>query len=103
MAARAYVASRSFRLRLRFTGALLLLVLPLLAAAWGFGKYAASNERAKTDIGLHASLRTAATEFARIAEPDKPSWNLEPWRPVVTESEMVDSRCNPGGPESAET
>ena len=41
--------------------------------------------------------------FARIVEPDKPSWNLEPWRPVVTESEMVDARCNPGGPESAET
>ena len=41
--------------------------------------------------------------FARIVEPDKPSWNLEPWRPVVAESEMVDARCNPGGPESAET
>jgi hypothetical protein len=41
--------------------------------------------------------------FARIVEPDKPSWNLEPWRPVVTESQMVDARCNPGGPESAET
>jgi Protein of unknown function (DUF2599) len=41
--------------------------------------------------------------YARIAQPDKPSWNLEPWRPVVSESQMVDARCNPGGPESAET
>ena len=40
--------------------------------------------------------------FARLAQPDKPSWNLEPWRPVVTEQQMVDTRCNPGGPESAE-
>jgi hypothetical protein len=41
--------------------------------------------------------------YARVVEPDKPSWNLEPWRPVVTESQMADARCNPGGPESAET
>ena len=40
--------------------------------------------------------------FARVVDPDKPSWNLEPWRPVVTDSQMVDARCNPGGPESAE-
>lgn len=37
--------------------------------------------------------------FARLAEPDKPSWNLEPWRPVVSAQRMYDTRCNPGGPE----
>ncbi len=37
--------------------------------------------------------------FARILEPNKPSWNLEPWRPVVTERQMVGARCNPGAPE----
>ena len=41
--------------------------------------------------------------YARLVQPDKPSWNLEPWRPVVTESQMTDARCNPGGPESAES
>jgi len=40
--------------------------------------------------------------FARLVQPAKPSWNIEPWRPVVSESQMVDARCNPGGPESAE-
>jgi hypothetical protein len=40
--------------------------------------------------------------FARLVQPDKPTWNIEPWRPVVTESQMVDTGCNPGGPESAE-
>jgi ABC-type transport system substrate-binding protein len=40
--------------------------------------------------------------YARLVQPDKPSWNIEPWRPVVTAAEMVDARCNPGGPESAE-
>ena len=40
--------------------------------------------------------------FARLVQPDKPSWNIEPWRPVVNEQQMVDARCNPGGPESAE-
>ncbi|MFT4085865.1 MAG: DUF2599 domain-containing protein [Gordonia sp. (in: high G+C Gram-positive bacteria)] len=37
--------------------------------------------------------------FARLMDPDKPSWNLEPDRPVVSESDMIAARCNPGGPE----
>jgi Protein of unknown function (DUF2599) len=37
--------------------------------------------------------------FAEIAQPGKTSWNLEPWRPVVDDDAMVDSRCNPGGTE----
>ena len=41
--------------------------------------------------------------FARLVDPDKPSWNIEPWRPVVTDRQMVDARCNPGAPESAES
>jgi hypothetical protein len=38
-------------------------------------------------------------QFAEFAQPGKTSWNLEPWRPVVDDSEMFASRCNPGGPE----
>ena len=38
-------------------------------------------------------------QFAEIAQPGKSSWNLEPWRPVVGDAEMVASGCNPGGPE----
>lgn len=37
--------------------------------------------------------------YARLVEPNKPSWNIEPDRPVVTEQEMVAARCNPGAPE----
>ena len=37
--------------------------------------------------------------FAEFAEPGKPSWNLEPYRPVVSDEEMLQSHCNPGGPE----
>jgi len=37
--------------------------------------------------------------FAEIAEPGKTSWNLEPWRPLVDDATMVDTRCNPGGTE----
>ncbi|WP_428342501.1 DUF2599 domain-containing protein [Mycobacterium sp.] len=37
-------------------------------------------------------------DFAEAAQPGKVSWNLEPWRPVVDETTMVDTRCNPGGP-----
>lgn len=38
-------------------------------------------------------------QFAEIAQPGKASWNLEPWRPVVDDAEMVASRCNPGSSE----
>ena len=34
--------------------------------------------------------------FARLVDPDKTSWNLEPRRPVVTTDEMISARCNPG-------
>jgi len=37
--------------------------------------------------------------FARAVEPDKPSWNIEPSRPVVTDQQMIETRCNPGAPE----
>ncbi|MGV9858950.1 DUF2599 domain-containing protein [Gordonia sp. NPDC003425] len=38
-------------------------------------------------------------DFARAVEPDKPSWNIEPGRPVVDRQQMIATRCNPGGPE----
>lgn len=38
-------------------------------------------------------------QFAEIGYPGKTSWNLEPWRPVVDDSEMVATRCNPGAAE----
>lgn len=37
--------------------------------------------------------------WARLIRPDKPSWNLEPWRPAVGYQATVDAQCNPGGPE----
>ncbi len=40
-------------------------------------------------------------QFAELVEPGKASWNLEPWRPVVDDAEMLASGCNPGGPEEA--
>jgi hypothetical protein len=36
-------------------------------------------------------------ELAEVLQPGKPSWNLEPWRPVVDATTMVGSGCNPGG------
>ena len=49
-------------------GALLVLILPLGAAAWAFGNYAASNERIQTDARLDASLRAAASEYGRVVD-----------------------------------
>ncbi|BBY06964.1 DUF2599 domain-containing protein [Mycobacterium noviomagense] len=38
-------------------------------------------------------------QLAELAQPGKVSWNLEPWRPVVDDTTMLASGCNPGGPE----
>jgi hypothetical protein len=38
-------------------------------------------------------------EVAEVLQPGKTSWNLEPWRPVVDDTTMIDSGCNPGGSE----
>jgi Protein of unknown function (DUF2599) len=35
--------------------------------------------------------------WAELAEPGKASWNLEPWRPVVDDNQMIAAGCNPGG------
>nr|WP_221333559.1 DUF2599 domain-containing protein [Nocardia transvalensis] len=40
-------------------------------------------------------------EWARLVAPDKPSWNLEPWRPAPGYQGTVSARCNPGGPDPA--
>ena len=34
-----------------------------------------------------------------MLQPGKTSWNLEPWRPVVDDTTMIGSGCNPGGSE----
>ena len=36
--------------------------------------------------------------YARAVEPNKASWNLEPWRPVVTTRRMIETGCNPSAP-----
>jgi hypothetical protein len=38
-------------------------------------------------------------ELAEVLQPGKASWNLEPWRPVVDDTSMARSGCNPGGSE----
>ncbi|MFD0360840.1 DUF2599 domain-containing protein [Nocardia sp. GCM10030253] len=38
-------------------------------------------------------------DWARMVAPNKPSWNLEPWRPAVGHQATVQASCNPGGPE----
>lgn len=37
--------------------------------------------------------------YARIAAPNKPSWNLEPWRPNIGYQATTEAACNPGGAE----
>lgn len=39
---------------------------------------------------MHAQLRCH-----ELGAPDKDTWNLEPWRPDVSDLEMIAARCNP--------
>lgn len=66
-----------------------------MAAAWA--EVVASDPAADTP-GMQAQF-DCHWRFARIVEPEKPSWNLEPGRPVVAEEDMVGAGCNPGFPE----
>jgi Protein of unknown function (DUF2599) len=38
-------------------------------------------------------------QYAELAYPGKTTWNLEPWRPQVSNDEMLAAHCNPGGTE----
>ncbi|WP_227982135.1 DUF2599 domain-containing protein [Nocardia spumae] len=38
--------------------------------------------------------------WARLVAPNKPAWNLEPWRPAVGYQATVEAMCNPGGPDT---
>lgn len=42
-------------------------------------------------------------DFARLVDKEKPSWNLEPWRPAVSDRAMIETRCNPGKSETDDT
>ena len=63
-----------------------------MAAAWA--EVVALDPTADTP-GMQAQF-DCHWRFARIVEPEKPSWNLEPGRPVVAEEDMVGAGCNPG-------
>ena len=77
------------------------------AAAWRPGTSAAADEAWGEVLASAPDADTAGMraqflchwQFAEVAQPGKTSWNLEPWRPVVDDAEMVASGCNPGGPE----
>lgn len=63
-----------------------------MAAAWA--EVVALDPTADTP-GMQAQF-DCHWRFARLVEPEKPSWNLEPGRPVVAEEDMVGAGCNPG-------
>ncbi|MFT3901081.1 MAG: DUF2599 domain-containing protein [Gordonia sp. (in: high G+C Gram-positive bacteria)] len=55
----------------------------------GYGQYSARTPGMRAQFDCHWI-------WARAVQPDKSSWNLEPTRPVVSEDQMVATRCNPG-------
>ena len=76
--------------------------------AGDFGKTAGQTDEAWAEVlalapgadtpGMAAQF-LCHWQFAEFAQPGKPSWDLEPWRPPVDETTMVLTGCNPGGAE----
>src|SRR5918992_507014 len=60
---------RSFKLRL-VAYFVLLSLLPLLAAAWGFNEVAGRSEVGNADARLNAALRVAVTDYGESVERD---------------------------------
>jgi hypothetical protein len=77
------------------------------ATAGQLGPYAAGQEAWSEVLALSPDADIPGMReqflchwtFAEVAEPGKVSWNLEPWRPEVTDTEMLEAGCNPGGSE----
>ncbi|UXA07772.1 DUF2599 domain-containing protein [Mycobacterium sp. SMC-2] len=78
-----------------------------LAASGQPGNAALADEAWAEVLALAPAADTAGMraqfichwQLAELVEPGKASWNLEPWRPVVDDADMVASGCNPGAPE----
>lgn len=95
----------------RYDGLPTLRVYPSAAGrdvAGQLGKTAAQTEEAWREIlSLAPDAATAGMReqflchwnFAEFAQPGKTSWDLEPWRPAVDDSDMLLAGCNPGGVE----
>lgn len=61
-----------------------------LAAQEGLWAQVVSHAPDADTPGMQAQL-----ECHELGAPDKETWNLEPWRPVVDSLEMIKDRCNP--------
>ena len=78
------------------------------AVAGKLAKTAAQTEEAWREVlvlapdadtpGMRAQF-VCHWNFAELAHPGKTSWDLEPWRPDVDDSDMLLAGCNPGGAE----
>jgi len=81
-------------------------IFPTAAGRHDF--FAGARDRAWHEVLAHAP--TADTpgmrdqlychwDWAPLVQPDKPTWDLEPWRPDVGYDATVQALCNPGGAE----
>jgi hypothetical protein len=63
-----------------------------LAAAYPSDRISANAESLKNQLICHQ-------QFATVADPTKPTWDLEAWRPPYSYIDTVAAECNPGGAE----
>ncbi|MFF4509297.1 DUF2599 domain-containing protein [Streptomyces sp. NPDC001401] len=50
-----------------------------------------------TNLGSMRNQYICHQQFVAIYSPNKPTWNLDEWRPDVGYWETVNQKCNPGG------
>jgi hypothetical protein len=66
-------------------------------AGWDelYDKY--KNAGLDTNLGSMRNQYICHQRFVALYSPNKPTWNLDEWRPDVGYWETVNQKCNPGG------
>lgn len=74
--------------------------LAVVPAAWVRGGSLAAQQAVASQLAAAEPEAASASMQAQLwchvlGAPDKASWNLEPWRPEVSTTTLLTSRCNP--------
>jgi hypothetical protein len=68
------------------------------SAGWDelYAKY--SNSGLNTNLDGMRDQYICHVQIVSVRAPNKPTWNLDEWRPDVSYLDTINSSCNPGGP-----
>lgn len=70
-----------------------------LVGTWGWDElYARYQAGLTTNLSGMRDQYICHQQIVAVYAPDRPTWNIDEWRPDVGWLETINSSCNPGGP-----